>query len=136
MATCLSTRHLRSGFARRMCALSRGSTTAIREVSTACCCVSYNRQGRSKRSPGTVSSSSGRKGGEYDESRGLFVPWLLTLGRNGALHTPRLKSERQRRSDHTEATPPKVAIPQCEEQLDEGRGGEKVRALMGSLNSQ
>ncbi len=66
-----------------------------------------------------------------------FVPWLLTLGRNGALDTQRLKSERQRRGeDHTEATPPKVAIPQCEEQLDEKRGGEKVRALVGSLNSQ
>ena len=66
-----------------------------------------------------------------------LFPGCSLLAGNGALDTPRLKSERQRRSeDHTEATPPKVAIPQCEEQLDEKRGGEKVRALVGSLNSQ
>ncbi len=78
-----------------------------------------------------------RKAGEYDESRGPICSLAAHSWPDGALDTQRLKSERQRRGeDHTEATPPKVAIPQCEEQLDEKRGGEKVRALVGSLNSQ
>ena len=76
-----------------------------------------------------------RNGGQYDESRGPFLPWLLTLARNRALDTLRLKSERQRRrEDETEATPPVVAAPEYERQLDEMRRGERVRALMASLN--
>lgn len=78
-----------------------------------------------------------RNAGQYDESRGPFVPWLLTLARNRALDTLRLKSERQRRrEDQTEELPPVVAVPQYEKELDEKRRAEKVRALMASLNPQ
>src|SRR5271166_1584634 len=78
-----------------------------------------------------------RNAGQYDESRGPFVPWLLTLARNRALDTLRLKSERQRRrEDQTEEMPPVVAVPQYEKELDEKRRAEKVRALMASLNPQ
>ncbi len=78
-----------------------------------------------------------RNAGQYDESRGPFVPWLLTLARNRALDTLRLKSERQRRrEDQTEELPPVFAAPEYEKQLDEKRRAEKVRALMGSLTPQ
>ncbi len=78
-----------------------------------------------------------RNAAQYDESRGPFVPWLLTLARNRALDTLRLKSERQRRrEDQAEEMPPVVAVPQYEKELDEKRRAEKVRALMGSLNPQ
>ena len=78
-----------------------------------------------------------RNAAQYDESRGPFVPWLLTLARNRALDTLRLKSERQRRrEDQTEEMPPVVAVPQYEKELDEKHRAEKVRALMGSLNAQ
>jgi RNA polymerase sigma-70 factor, ECF subfamily len=78
-----------------------------------------------------------RNAGQYDESRGPFVPWLLTLARNRALDTLRLKSERQRRrEDQTEEMPPVVTMPQYEIVLDEKRRAEKVRALMASLNPQ
>ncbi len=78
-----------------------------------------------------------RNAAQYDQSRGPFVPWLLTLARNRALDTLRLKSERQRRrEDQTEEMPPVVAVPQYEKELDEKRRAEKVRALMGSLNPQ
>jgi len=78
-----------------------------------------------------------RNAGQYDESRGPFVPWLLTLARNRALDTLRLKSERQRRrEDQTDEMPPVVSVPQYEKDLDEKRRGEKVRALMSSLNPQ
>ena len=36
-----------------------------------------------------------RNAGQYQSSRGPFVPWLLTLARNRALDRLRLKSERQ-----------------------------------------
>lgn len=78
-----------------------------------------------------------RNAAQYDESRGPFVPWLLTLARNRALDTLRLKSERQRRrEDQTEAMPLVVALPDYEKHLDEKHRSEKVRALMGSLNPQ
>jgi RNA polymerase sigma-70 factor (ECF subfamily) len=78
-----------------------------------------------------------RNAGQYDESRGPFVPWLLTLARNRALDTLRLKSERQRRrEDQTEELPPVFAAPEYENQLHEKRRAEKVRALMGSLTPQ
>jgi RNA polymerase sigma-70 factor (ECF subfamily) len=78
-----------------------------------------------------------RNAGQYDESRGPFVPWLLTLARNRALDTLRLKSERQRRrEDQTEEMPPVVAVPQYEKELDEKRRAEKVRAVMSSLYPQ
>ena len=78
-----------------------------------------------------------RNAAQYDESRGPFVPWLLTLARNRALDTLRLKSERQRRrEDQTEEMPPVFAAPEYEKQLDEKRRAEKVRVLIGSLNPQ
>jgi len=78
-----------------------------------------------------------RNADQYDESRGPFVPWLLTLARNRALDTLRLKSERQRRrEDQAEELPLVVAVPQYEKDLDEKRRAEKVRALMASLNPQ
>ncbi len=78
-----------------------------------------------------------RNAGQYDESRGPFLPWLLTVARNRALDTLRLKSERQRRrEDPTEEMPSVVAAPEYEKQLDEKRRGERVRELMVSLNPQ
>ena len=41
-----------------------------------------------------------RNSARYDASRGPFFPWLLTLARNRALDTLRLKSERQRRLEN------------------------------------
>jgi RNA polymerase sigma-70 factor, ECF subfamily len=79
-----------------------------------------------------------RNAAQYDESRGPFVPWLLTMARNRALDTLRLKSERQRRrEDQTEELPPVAsAAPQYEKDLDEKRRAEKVRVLMSSLAPQ
>jgi RNA polymerase sigma-70 factor (ECF subfamily) len=78
-----------------------------------------------------------RNAAQYDVSRGPFVPWLFTLARNRALDTLRLKSERQRRrEDQTEELPSVASAPQYEEQLDEKRRAEKVRALMASLSPQ
>jgi RNA polymerase sigma-70 factor, ECF subfamily len=78
-----------------------------------------------------------RNASRYDESRGPFVPWLLTLARNRALDTLRLKSERQRRrEDQTEELPSIAASPDYEKQLDDKRRGDKVRALMASLDPQ
>jgi RNA polymerase sigma-70 factor, ECF subfamily len=78
-----------------------------------------------------------RNAAQYDVSRGPFVPWLFTLARNRALDTLRLKSERQRRrEEQTEELPPVVSTPQYEQQLDEKRRAEKVRALMASLSPQ
>lgn len=78
-----------------------------------------------------------RNAARYDEDRGPFVPWLLTLARNRALDTLRLKSERQRRrEDQTEELPPISRAPEYERDLDEKRRAERVRALMGSLAPQ
>ena len=76
-----------------------------------------------------------RNAAQYSEERGPFVPWLLTLARNRALDTLRLKSERQRRrEDQTEELPPvTTAAPEYEKALDEKRVAAKVRALMGDL---
>lgn len=79
-----------------------------------------------------------RNAERYDRSRGPFIPWLLTLARNRALDTLRLKSERQRRrEDQTEELPPVIAeAPELEKKLDEKRRAEKVRKLMSFLNPQ
>jgi RNA polymerase sigma-70 factor, ECF subfamily len=78
-----------------------------------------------------------RNAGRYDEDRGPFVPWLLTLARNRALDTLRLKSERQRRrEDQSEELPPIATAPNFERDLDEKRRAERVRALMSSLSPQ
>lgn len=78
-----------------------------------------------------------RNAGSYDASKGPFVPWLLTLARNRALDTLRLRSERQRRrEDQTEELPSVAVSPAYEMQIDEKRRADKVRALMSSLNPQ
>jgi RNA polymerase sigma-70 factor, ECF subfamily len=79
-----------------------------------------------------------RNAERHDPSRGPFLPWLLTLARNRALDTLRLKSERQRRrEEQTEELPPIVcAPPEFEKQLDDKRRAEKVCILMSSLNPQ
>jgi RNA polymerase sigma-70 factor, ECF subfamily len=77
-----------------------------------------------------------RNAGQYQESRGPFVPWLLTLARNRALDQLRLKSERQRRrEDQTEEIPAIAQIPEYEKALDEKRRAERVRSLMGTLSA-
>ncbi len=78
-----------------------------------------------------------RNAAQYDESRGPFVSWLLTLARNRALDQLRLKSERQRRrEDQTDELPPVVTLPDLEGSLDEQRRAKRVRELMASLNPQ
>lgn len=79
-----------------------------------------------------------RNAERYDASRGPFIPWLLTLARNRAVDTLRLKSERQRRrEEQTEELPPVVAPPpEFEKQIDDKRRAEKVRTLMSFLNPQ
>ena len=78
-----------------------------------------------------------RNAGQYDSSRGPFVPWLLTLARNRALDHLRLKSERQRRREDLPAElPTVVSAPQFEKELDDRRRAERVRALMASLHPQ
>jgi len=78
-----------------------------------------------------------RNATQYDQSRGPFVPWLLTLARNRALDQLRLKSERQRRrEEQTEELPPAVTMPDFEGSLDEQRRAKRVRELMASLNPQ
>jgi RNA polymerase sigma-70 factor (ECF subfamily) len=77
-----------------------------------------------------------RNASRYQASRGPFVPWLLTLARNRALDTLRLKSERQRRrEDQTEELPQIAQVPQYEQALDERRRAEVVRSLMSSLSA-
>ena len=77
-----------------------------------------------------------RNASQYQASRGPFVPWLLTLARNRALDTLRLKSERQRRrEDQTEELPQIEQVPQYEQALDEKRRAEVVRSLMSSLSA-
>jgi RNA polymerase sigma-70 factor, ECF subfamily len=78
-----------------------------------------------------------RNARHYDEQRGPFIPWLMTLARNRALDRLRLKSERQRRQEaQTEESPPLLEVPQFEKDLDEKRRAERVRALMASLHPQ
>ena len=78
-----------------------------------------------------------RNARHYDERRGPFIPWLMTLARNRALDRLRLKSERQRRQEaQTEEFPPVLEVPQFEQDLDEKRRAERVRALMASLDPQ
>ncbi|MGA2421232.1 MAG: sigma-70 family RNA polymerase sigma factor [Candidatus Acidiferrum sp.] len=78
-----------------------------------------------------------RNASQYDASRGPFLPWLLTMARNRALDTLRLKSERQRRrEDQTEELPGISAAPEFEKQLDEKRRATRVRELMTGLQPQ
>ena len=78
-----------------------------------------------------------RNAARYDERRGPFVSWLLTLARNRALDTLRLKSERQRRrEEQSEELPSIVVAPEFEKALDEQRRAQRVRSLMGVLAPQ
>ena len=75
-----------------------------------------------------------RNASQYDTARGPFVPWLLTLARNRALDTLRLKSERQRRvEDQKDELPSVVVLPQYEKVIDEKRRAERVRSLISAL---
>lgn len=77
-----------------------------------------------------------RNAAQYQESRGPFVPWLLTMARNRALDTLRLKSERQRRrEDQAEELPSISVAPQYEKELDQKRRAERVRSLMAQLSA-
>jgi RNA polymerase sigma-70 factor (ECF subfamily) len=77
-----------------------------------------------------------RNAAQYQESRGPFVPWLLTMARNRALDTLRLKSERQRRrEDQAEELPSISEAPQYEKELDQKRRAERVRSLMTQLSA-
>ena len=77
-----------------------------------------------------------RNAGQYQSTRGPFVPWLLTLARNRALDNLRLKSERQRRrEDQTDELPSIAQAPEYEKALDEKRRAEVVRSLMGALSA-
>lgn len=77
-----------------------------------------------------------RNAAQYQESRGPFVPWLLTMARNRALDTLRLKSERQRRrEDQAEELPSISEAPQYEKELDQKRRAERVRSLMAQLSA-
>jgi RNA polymerase sigma-70 factor (ECF subfamily) len=77
-----------------------------------------------------------RNAAQYQESRGPFVPWLLTMARNRALDTLRLKSERQRRrEDQAEELPSISEAPQYEKELDQKRRAERVRSLMAQLGA-
>jgi len=78
-----------------------------------------------------------RNAAQYDPARGPFLPWLLTMARNRALDTLRLKSERQRRLENqTEELYSVVVAPQYEAWLDEKRRAERVRALVGELKPE
>ena len=78
-----------------------------------------------------------RNASQYDNSRGPFLPWLLTMARNRALDHLRLKSERQRRrEEQTEELPPVVAAPDYEGGLDEKRRATRVRQLIAALQPQ
>jgi RNA polymerase sigma-70 factor (ECF subfamily) len=78
-----------------------------------------------------------RNSAQYDATRGPFAPWLLTLARNRALDTLRLKSERQRRLENqSDELFSVVVAPQYEKELDEKRRGERVRSLVAELNPQ
>jgi RNA polymerase sigma-70 factor (ECF subfamily) len=78
-----------------------------------------------------------RNAAQYDAARGPFLPWLLTMARNRALDTLRLKSERQRRLENqSEELYSVVVAPQYESLLDEKRRAERVRALVGDLKPE
>jgi RNA polymerase sigma-70 factor, ECF subfamily len=78
-----------------------------------------------------------RNSAQYDENRGPFFPWLITLARNRALDNLRLKSERQRRLENqTDELFSLVVAPQYEKELDEKRRAERIRALVGGLKPE
>jgi RNA polymerase sigma-70 factor (ECF subfamily) len=78
-----------------------------------------------------------RNSAQYDANRGPFFPWLITLARNRALDSLRLKSERQRRLENqTDELFSVVVAPQYEKELDEKRRAERIRALVDGLKPE
>jgi RNA polymerase sigma-70 factor (ECF subfamily) len=78
-----------------------------------------------------------RNSAQYDANRGPFFPWLITLARNRALDSLRLKSERQRRLENqTDELFSVVVAPQYEKELDEKRRAERIRTLVGGLKPE
>jgi RNA polymerase sigma-70 factor (ECF subfamily) len=78
-----------------------------------------------------------RNSAQYDENRGPFFPWLITLARNRALDSLRLKSERQRRLENqTDELFSVVVAPQYEKDLDDKRRAERIRSLVGGLKPE
>lgn len=70
----------------------------------------------------------------YDSQRGPLQPWLLTLARNRALDTLRLKRERQRsREDDFGARELVCTAPDPETLADREDRAEKVRGVMAEL---
>jgi len=73
----------------------------------------------------------------YDAQRGPLQPWLLTLARNRALDTLRLKRERQRsREDDFGARELVCTAPDPETLADREDRAEKVRGVMAELPAQ
>ena len=73
----------------------------------------------------------------YDAQRGSLQPWLLTLARNRALDTLRLKRERQRsREDDFGARELVCTAPDPETLADREDRAEKVRGVMAELPAQ
>jgi RNA polymerase sigma-70 factor (ECF subfamily) len=79
-----------------------------------------------------------RRADRFQISRGPLEPWLFTMARNRALDVLRLKREKQRRREDSdsEVNPSAVVHPALEEQIDQSRRAERVRALMSSLPDQ
>ena len=73
----------------------------------------------------------------YDAQRGPLQPWLLTLARNRALDTLRLKRERQRsREDDFGARELVCTEPDPETLADREDRAQKVRRVMAELPAQ
>ena len=73
----------------------------------------------------------------YDAQRGSLQPWLLTLARNRALDTLRLKRERQRsREDDIGARELVCMEPDPETLADREDRAQKVRGVMAELPAQ
>ena len=76
-----------------------------------------------------------RRADRFQPSRGPLEPWLFTMARNRALDFLRLKREKQRRREDSDAEllTSVVARPDPEGEIDRSRRAEKVRTLMSSL---
>ncbi|HET9400522.1 MAG TPA: sigma-70 family RNA polymerase sigma factor [Candidatus Acidoferrales bacterium] len=73
----------------------------------------------------------------YDAQRGPLEPWLLTLARNRALDTLRLKREKQRsREDDFGARELVCSAPDPETIADRETRAQKVRGVMAELPAQ
>lgn len=78
-----------------------------------------------------------RNARHYDAQRGPLEPWLLTLARNRALDTLRLKREKQRsREDEFGERQLVCSSPDPETIADRESRAEKVRGVMAELPAQ